>query len=72
MDVSQVKYFSNRLNGWERSLVFDDFSELAIVTFDGVGGVNHPANFAWKVKECGEFFPIFFPGADSAGILTAP
>ena len=50
MDVGQVKQLSNGLHGGERSFVFDNFTELAIVAFDGVGGVNHPPDFTRKVS----------------------
>ena len=72
MDVGQVKQLSNGLNGGKRSFVLDNFTELAIVAFDGVGGVNHAPDFTWKVKKSREFFPVVFPGPDGTGILAAP
>ena len=40
MHIGQIEDLAHRLNGWKRSLVFDDLAQLAIVTFNVVGGVK--------------------------------
>jgi hypothetical protein len=51
--IGQVKQFANSLPTGERRLVFGDFAQLAIIAFDGVGGVNQAPDFCGVVEEGG-------------------
>ena len=72
MDIGQIEQLANRLLAGERRLGFGDFAELAIVAFDGVGGVNQAPDFCGVVEEGGQLFPVIFPGPHGDRVLVTP
>jgi hypothetical protein len=51
IDIGQIQHLADCLSAGERRLVFSDFAELAVVAFDGVGGVNQAPDFGRIVEE---------------------
>ena len=50
----------------------DDFAQLRIDAFDGVGRVDHPAHRWWERKEWDHVIPEAAPGHSDRGELLAP
>ena len=68
----QEKQLADGLAVWESSFGFDHFANLAVVAFNGIGGIDQAADIRRIVKVGSQVFPIVFPGTDGHGILAAP
>src|SRR5512134_362413 len=47
-------------------------AQLGVQAFDGVRGVNNPANVIWKSEERDHLRPISLPGLSDGGIFLSP
>jgi hypothetical protein len=49
--------------------VFDDFAQLHVETFDGVGGVNYTPDVRQETKERNHMLPSGAPASRGSGIF---
>ena len=61
ISVSQEKQFTSRFGGRENAFGFGDFAQLAMVAFDGIGGVDQAPDLSGISEEGRQVLPVVLP-----------
>ena len=70
--IGQIdKFFEGRII-WENAFIFSDFTDLTVVSLDGIGRVNHPSNLGRKIEIGTQSGPVIRPALDDDRIMFAP
>lgn len=70
--LGQIEQFAHRFGCREDRLVLGHLAQLAMVSFNGIVGIDQPANLAREVEEGREFSPVVFPGTNGGRIFVTP
>ena len=68
----QVEEFQERLVARERAAIFGQLAEAQIDRLNGVGRVDHIADFRWVVDERDQALPVAAPGLPDRQVLRIP
>lgn len=67
----QVEELEERVDGGEEVAVVADLAQRAVERFDGVGGVDDPADLRREVEEGGDLAPVRLPAAPIVASLQS-
>lgn len=68
----QIQHFQKGVVRGEDGFRLGYFSELAVEAFDGVRGINQPADGVGKPEIGAQICPVFSPGRGDPGIFLTP
>ena len=70
--IGQIdKFFEGRII-WENAFIFSDFTDLTVVSLDGIRRVNHPSNLGRKIEIGTQSGPVIRPALDDDRLMFAP
>ena len=68
----QLQHFQKTVVGWEYGFRFGHLPQLTVEAFDGIRGINQPADGVGKLEISAQIYPVFPPGCSDPGIFLPP
>ena len=70
--VGEVNLFDDGIFGVECAFSLGDLADHAVITLNGIGGVDHSAQCRRIFEEVGESFPVIAPAPENNFVFLAP